>query len=356
MKINRVWSRRMRMAMAEPYTIAYETIAEADNVFLCIETDSGLRGYGCAAPDGAVTGESAARTETTARDVIPDMLKGCDPLRRALLLEDIAGPLQDQPSARAMVDMALFDLMGKAAGMPLYQLLGGYGERMLTSITIGILTVEETLSQAKAYVAQGFRALKLKGGRDVQADIEKIRRLRETLGAGIGLRFDANQGYSADQALAFIQGTRQADLELLEQPSPRDDVSLLGHITRQADIPVMADESLMTLRDVFRLARNDVVDMVNIKLMKTGGIARAMQINAVARAANMDAMVGCMDESALAIAAGLHLALSSANITHADLDGHLGLSGDPAAGAVRLEDGYLYPTGRPGLGFDPVLE
>ena len=98
MKIVRVWSRRVTMAMAEPYTIAYETFAEADNVFLCIETDSGLRGYGCAAPDSAVTGESAAGTETTARDVIPDMLKGCDPLRRAAILEDIAGLLKDQPA------------------------------------------------------------------------------------------------------------------------------------------------------------------------------------------------------------------------------------------------------------------
>ena len=158
---------------------------------------------------------------------------------------------------------------------------------------------------------------------------------------------------------AFVAGhTVRRDLELLEQPTPKDLLSpCWGKVTGEvSDIPVMADESLMNVKDALSPGPAfDVADMVNIKLMKTGGIARAMQINAVARAANMDAMVGCMDESALAIAAGLHLALSSANITHADLDGHLGLSGDPAAGAVRLEDGYLYPTGLPGLGFDPVL-
>jgi L-alanine-DL-glutamate epimerase-like enolase superfamily enzyme len=352
MKITLVEAWPVSMRLAEPYSIAYETIDSTTNVFLRIETNSGIIGYGCAAPDKQITGETADGVLESLNDLMGPSIRGSDPLRSAMILERLRATSAVQPSARAAVDMALFDILGKVSGLPLWKLLGGFKDRIRTSVTIGILPENETLERARQWVARGFRSLKLKGGIDVDSDIGRVLKVREVVGKEVELRFDANQGFSVEESLKFIERTRSARLELIEQPTPKGQPDLLGRVTSGAPIPVMADESLMTLRDAFRIARRGLADMVNVKLMKVGGISESLQINAVARSAGLEVMVGCMDEAALAIAAGLHFALARPNVVYADLDGHFALLDDPSQGAVILRGGTLFPTNRPGLGFD----
>ena len=352
MKIKQVSAWPVEMPLNEPYTIAYETISSTTNVFLRVETDKGFIGFGCAAPDLEVTRETSDMVLQKWKDVVEPLLMNSDPLRFARINEKLSELLFNFPSCRAMVDMALYDILGKVASLPLYVILGGYRDHIRTSVTIGILPLKETLDKAEKLTKQGFKALKIKGGKNLEEDIEKFIKVREVVGRSIELRFDANQGYDLEQAKQFVHATRSAKLELLEQPTPRDQLDMLGKVSSQVSIPVMADESLMSVRDVFKMARRDLVDMINIKLMKVGGIYQALQINSIAKAAGYEVMVGCMDESALGIAAGLHFALARPNVLYADLDGHLDLINDPAAGAVILKDGVLYPSKEPGLGIN----
>ena len=350
MRIKQTETWQVDMGLKEPYTIAYETIDKATNIFLRLQTNTGIVAYGCAAPDEAVTGETPSDVIETLEGIAKPLLMNADPFRRVRITQKLTQAIPKSPSARAAVDMALHDLLGKATGQPLWKLLGGYRDRMLTSVTIGIMGVNETVERARDHVREGFRAIKIKTGSSLEDDVEKVLRIRQAVGKTIGLRCDANQGYSVSDAIEFVRRTRAAKIELLEQPTPREAPDLMGRVVAGVHIPVMADESLMSLRDAFRLARRELADMVNVKLMKVGGIDEALQINAVALAARLEVMVGCMDESALAIAAGLHYALARPNVIYADLDGHLDLMGDPFAGSVILKNGYLYPSEAPGLG------
>lgn len=347
MRITHIDYERLDLELTEPYTIAYETIDRATNFILRISTDRGITGLGCAAPDMGVTSESAADVELAIRTIISPTLLGENPLRYARLLESLSGRLKS--SALAMVDLTLHDIIAKLADVPLYQLLGGYRDSIATSVTITILPMAETMAKAAAYVSQGFGIIKVKGGLDVALDLARLKAIREKY-PQLVLRFDGNQGYSLEEALRFVTAAQTLGIEILEQPTSVEDEELMGEVSLGGTLPVMADESLKTLKDAFRLTRHDFTDMINIKLQKVGGLTPGLHINSVARAAGNEVMVGCLDECGLGISAGLHFALSRPNVVYADLDGHLDFVEDPFGDLFTLEKGVLRPNGLAGLG------
>lgn len=354
MRIVRAEVFRLPLTLREPYAIAYDTVSAVENVVLRLVTDTRHVGLGICAPEPTVTGETREQAHTALIDVAVPLLTGADPLRRAVLVEPLADALAALPATRAAVDMALHDLLGKQAGLPVWRMLGGYRDRFATSVTVFIVPVEEAVERARDFVGQGFSALKLKGGRDVAEDIERVRAVRAAVGPDIELRFDANQGYTVAEAEHFYQATEPAGLMLLGQPTKADGLNAMRQVVQRVSGRVMADEAVLSLADAFHLARHDAMDMPNLKLTRVGGLDSAVLINGVARAAGLEVMVGCMDEAELSIASGLAFALSRRNVEMVDLDGHLDFIDDPTAGCVRLAQGVLFPSEAPGFGLSDL--
>ena len=350
MKIDSVEIFLIDLGLPEAYQISYSKFDKAENVLIRISSGN-LDGWGCAAPDPQVTGEYPEAIYKEAL-IQKTFLLNKDPFRRAKIVSDLKKRTPGLYSLWAAVDMALWDLLGKKAGIPVWKILGGYRERIKTSVTINICNMDETLKRAKAFCEDDFTILKIKGGLDVEQDIARITELRKALNKTIQIRFDANQGYSLEEALYFLKKSQELDIELFEQPTHMGRPEQLGVVTRGSSTPVMADESLISLLDAFHLVKKGLIDLMNIKIMKVGGLSEAIQIDAVARSAGVEVMVGCMDEAALGIAAGLHFALSRKNIRYADLDGHFDLLSDPTKGCIKLHKGYLYPNKVAGFGWE----
>jgi L-alanine-DL-glutamate epimerase-like enolase superfamily enzyme len=269
------------------------------------------------------------------------------------LLDEIALETRGAPAARAALDMALHDLWARTRGKPLVELLGRAHRSLETSITIGIKPLDETLVEAHEYLARGFKALKVKIGESLVADVERLVRLREAVGETVAIRADANVGYPPATIERFFTAAARARVELLEQPAPREHDAELRRLPETIRRRLAADESLHDEADALALARSpQPFGLWNIKLMKCGGIAPALRIARIARENGIDLMWGCMDESVIGIAAALHAAYACAATRTLDLDGSFDLARDPGRGGFTLVEGRLETLDAPGLGVE----
>lgn len=331
-----------------PYRTAYHPeIDRVMVVFVRIETRQGQIAWGCAAFDPALTGETLEDV-VRACQACADHSRDLNPLNTEHALEEIAPLTKGAPSAQCAFDLAFHDLLSLAAGLPLYRLLGGYRNRIQTSVTIGIAPVKETVELARARARQGFRILKIKGGLDPDTDVHRARAIHKAL-PNLILRLDADQGYTVQQALDVARAL-EGKLEMLEQPTPAADLDGLRQVTKHSPVPILADESVMGPASALEIAARRAADGLSVKLATCGGLRCARQVDTIARAAKMATMVSCVNEPALLTAAGLSFALSSPNVRYGDLDGHFDLVGDPTVPGFLLEEGWLIATDVPGLG------
>ncbi|UCE38147.1 MAG: dipeptide epimerase [Thermoplasmata archaeon] len=333
----------------EPFIIATGSSNIAHNIIVKVITNDGV-GIGNACPN-SVTKETP-ETILMALKIFSDELKGenIDDIEEINTKMDSL--LERNPSAKAGVDIALYDLHGKIKGMPVFEIFGKKKEKMLTDMTIGIMDLEATINHAVEYKNRGFKALKIKIGLDKVEDVKRIKATREAVGEDMIIRVDANQGYDVNTAIEILKEIEPYNIEQVEQPVKWDDLAGLKEVKDNSPIPITADESVKTKEDAFKLAQGKCADKINIKLMKCGGITKALEINKIAEENGLNTMIGCMSENRISISAGLHFALSQENVRYADLDSHFSLIDDDTKGGFIFEDGYLVPLSKAGFGIE----
>ena len=342
--------------LVAPFTVAFGTITDTNGVFIRVLTDAGITGSGESCPLEFVTGATQATNVDTARD-LREMLKGKDPLALESTGRIVDTVLRGNPSIAAAFDMALYDILGQVAGLPVFRLLGGDKTTFEIDFTVGIDTPEKMVKAAKDHAAAGFRTHKVKIGQNPDLDILRLKSIREALGPDHTIRIDANQGYTVPQAIYTLRNLEKYNIQYCEQPLVDWDIAGMKQVRQESPIAIMADESLHSPIDAVKLIKADACDYFNIKIMKSGGIRHAIQISTIAEAANIRCMVGCMSETRLGLTAAAHAVAAQKNIIFADLDGFLSLAVDPILGGMTVKDGMVTMPETPGLGcaIDPAF-
>jgi len=340
----------------EPFRIAPGASTESHNVIVKIITDYDVIGWGESSPSKRVTGETAETVIKTLDKIAPKLVGLC-PLRIEHDVEVMDSIVKQNPAAKAAVDIALHDILGKTCHKPLFMLMGGYRTEVLTDITLSIKSPKEMAEDAVKAAKRGFKALKVKVGINPAEDVERVKLIREAVGNDLQIRVDANQGWTSRQAIEALNKMAKLNIQFVEQPVPAEDLKGLINVRKNSPIPVMADESIHSPEDALKLIQAKAVDFINIKLMKSGGILKARKIAAIAEAADIPCMIGCMGESEIGIAAGAHLAAAVKNIQYADLDSDILLKDKLVhKGGVEVKNSVRIFSKGYGLGVEEINE
>lgn len=356
MKITSVRAGRFAVPLKTPFKTALRTVHAVDSVLVQVRTASGLVGYGEAPSTPAITGEDCESILAAVAGHIGPAVTGADVLRLEDVMARLHASCAGNTSAKAAVDMAVYDLFAQALHQPLWRVLGGARSCLETDITISANAAEEMARDAAAAAAAGYGILKVKVGKGGAADAACIAAVHKAAGPGVRLRIDANQGWTVKEAIDVMARVEAQGIfpQLLEQPVATADIEGMAKVRRAIKTPILADESVFSPADVIRVANAGAADFVNIKLMKAGGIHGALRLCAVAETLNLPCMMGCMLESRLAVSAAAHLAAGRLAITMADLDGPALCREDPFTGGPRFVGEGIFLGEEAGIGIAEV--
>ncbi|MFD1036838.1 mandelate racemase/muconate lactonizing enzyme family protein [Virgibacillus byunsanensis] len=358
MNIEKIETYRIAIPLHTPFKTALRTVTVAESIVVKVTCDDAIIGWGEAPPTHVITGYSLASIEFAINGIMKPLIVGESLLNRERVFEKIHQSAVGNSSAKAALDMALYDCIAQHANMSLANFLGGYNDTIETDYTVSVNSPEEMATDAEKYIDNGFTALKVKVGKDlIETDVKRIEAIRKQIGPDALIRLDANQGWKAKEAVRAIRKMEDLGLniELIEQPVKAHDIEGLQYVTDHTDTPIMADESVFSPNDAKRVLESGAADMINIKLMKAGGIHQALKIAKLADVYGVECMVGSMIETKIGITAAAHFAASQPNVTRYDFDAPLMLSGDVIAGGGVTYRGKSIEIGsKPGLGIDTI--
>jgi L-Ala-D/L-Glu epimerase len=358
MIIEKIETYRVAVPLIKPFKTALRTVETAESVVVKVICDNGITGWGEAPPTYVITGEGLASIESAIQYVLKPFLLKKNLLNYEAIFQEFNTILVGNSSAKAAVDMALYDCLAQHSRLPLYQYLGGHKDEIETDFTVSVNDPKEMGEDAASYVSQGFNVLKIKVGKDDYVkDIERIREIRRRVGSQIKIRLDANQGWKPKEAIRAIRKMEDEglDIELVEQPVKAADLEGLKQVTDSVDTLIMADESVFSPKQAFEVIKTRSADLINIKLMKSGGIFQAEIINRLAEIAGMECMVGSMIETRIGITAAAHFAASKKNVTRFDFDAPLMLAKEIVEGGIKYSGRKISFPEAPGLGIQNVL-
>ena len=356
MKITEVRLGLISVPLRVPFKTALRSVSSVEDVIVEIHTDTGAVGYGEAPPTGVITGDTTGAIIGAIRDHIAKTIIGRDVDDFEDLMIALNACIQKNTSAKAAVDMALWDLYGQLYKIPVYKLMGGAKKSIVTDITISVNDPEEMVRDAQNAIQRGYDCLKVKVGKEPEKDIARLSAIRAAVPKETCIRIDANQGWTPKEAVRILNGMQERglDLEFVEQPVKAHDFDGLKYVTERSYVPVLADESVFSPQDALTIMQMGAADLVNIKLMKCGGLYNALKIASAAEVYGVECMIGCMLEAKISVNAAVHLACAKQIITRVDLDGPVLCSEDPILGGAVFNEKEITVSNEPGLGIKGI--
>lgn len=352
MKIKSVEIFKIELPLIEPFIVSYATYPNMPSIITKITMDCGTIGWGEAVPDDHVTGETLDGTYAVLKYQLAPAVLGLNPMEFEKLHEVMDKTVYSVPAAKAAIDIACFDAVGKKLGVPAYQLTGGrYHHKFPITHVLSIAEPQAMADEAARRIEMGYHSFKMKVGRDITSDVARIKAVRERVGNAIAIRVDVNQGWvNSANTLQAVRQLEALQIDWLEQPVRADDIDAMVEIKSKTTIPVMIDEGLRGFRDIREIIAKRAADKVNIKLMKCGGMYPAMKLAHMAEMAGIECQIGSMVESSVGSAAGFHVAFSNKAFTSVELTGPLKFSKD--IGNLQYDVPFICLNEQAGLGVD----